>query len=304
MSLRIGTRGSALALAQATAVADLLGGGRVVDIPTAGDRGERAGDKSRWVAELERALLDGEVDVAVHSAKDVPGELADGLVIAAVPERADARDAVVGVESLDELRPGAVVGTSSLRRASQLRAARPDLDVVAMRGNVDTRLRKLAEGEWDAIVLALAGLERLGRIVETRPALVVRTLEQQTSPGLVLDPGVFVPAPGQGALAVEAKAGEEATVAWIDDAPSHARLRAERALTAALDATCHTPVGAHAEGRDGHLALTAFAGLPDGSAWIRDTLEGEDPEALGQEVASRMLAAGAGDILRKAEAVA
>jgi hydroxymethylbilane synthase len=304
VSLRIGTRGSALALAQAAHVAGALGGGELVDMPTAGDRGAPGGDKSRWVAELERALLGREVDVAVHSAKDVPGELADGLVIAAVPPRADARDALVGADSLDSLPQGARVGTSSLRRAAQLRSVQPDLEVVPMRGNVDTRLRKLAEGEWDAIVLALAGLERLGRVA-WEPRLRVRTVELEQAPACVLDPAVFVPAPGQGALVVEARAGEEAAVAWIDDAESHARLRAERALTAALDASCHTPVGAHAElAGDGRFELTAFAGLPDGSAWVRDRAEGDDPEALGREVADRMRAAGAAEILREAEALA
>ena len=289
MSLRIGTRGSALALAQARQVADALGGGELVEIATAGDRGAPGGDKSRWVAELERALTSGEVDVAVHSAKDVPGELAPGLAIAAVPPRADARDVLVGVVSPDGLAAGARVGTSSLRRAAQLRAARDDVEVVAMRGNVDTRLRKLGEGEWDAIVLALAGLERLGRGGEA---------------GGVLDPNVFVPAPGQGALVVESRAGEEARVATLDDPVSHARLRAERALTAALGASCHTPVGAYAEPDGKQLVLTAFAGLPDGSIWVRDRLEGEDPEALGRAVAERLLAAGAGEILRRAEEIA
>jgi len=286
VTLRIGTRRSALALAQARLVAQELGGGELVEIVTAGDRGAPGGDKSRWVAELERALLDGDVDVAVHSAKDVPGELAEGLVIAAVPERADPRDALIGAGALDELPEGARVGTSSLRRAAQLRAARADLEVVAMRGNVDTRLRKLAEGEWDAIVLALAGLERLGR---------------SDAAGCVL--ADFVPAPGQGALAVEARADDEATrgaLTAIDHPPSHATLRAERAFTRALGASCHTPVGAHA--RDG--GLEAFAGLPDGSEWVRDHLEGDDPETLGREVAERMLAAGAGDVLRRAEAAA
>jgi hydroxymethylbilane synthase len=289
VSLRIGTRGSALALAQARQVADALGGGELVEIATAGDRGAPGGDKSRWVAELERALLDGEVDMAVHSAKDVPGELAPALAIAAVPARADARDVLVGVASLDELRPGARVGTSSLRRAAQLRAAREDLEIVSMRGNVDTRLRKLAEGEWDAIVLARAGLERLGRVAEA---------------GGALDPEVFVPAPGQGALALETRVGEEGAVAGLDDPESHARVRAERALTAALGASCHTPVGAYAEALGGSFALTGFAGLPDGSLWIRDRLEGEEPEALGRAVAERMLAAGAAEILREAETAA
>ena len=284
MTLRIGTRRSALALAQARLVAEAVGGGELVEIVTAGDRGAPGGDKSRWVAELERALLEGEVDIAVHSAKDVPGELAAGLVIASVPERADPRDVLVGAGSLDDLAQGARIGTSSLRRAAQLHAAREDLEVVAMRGNVDTRLRKLAEGEWEAIVLAVAGLERLGRAGVA---------------GQALDD--FVPAPGQGALAVEARADDVPTrqaLSAIDHEPSHASLRAERACTRALGASCHTPVGALA--RDG--ALEAFAGLPDGSEWVRDLREGDDPEALGREVAERMLAAGAGDLLRRAEA--
>jgi hydroxymethylbilane synthase len=286
VTLRIGTRRSALALAQARLVAEALGGGELVEIVTAGDRGAPGGDKSRWVAELERALLEGDVDVAVHSAKDVPGELAEGLVIAAVPERADPRDALVGAASLDELAAGARVGTSSLRRTAQLRAARDDLEVVAMRGNVDTRLRKLADGEWDAIVLALAGLERLGRA---------------DAVGQLLDD--FVPAPGQGALALEAREDDAETreaLGAIDHAASQSDLRAERAFSRAVGASCHTPVGAHA--RDG--ALEAFAGLPDGSEWVRDRLEGEDPEALGRKVAERMLAAGAGELLERAEAMA
>jgi hydroxymethylbilane synthase len=283
VTLRIGTRRSALALAQARLVSDALGGGKLVEIVTAGDRGASGGDKSRWVAELEGALLDGEIDVAVHSAKDVPGELADGLVIACVPERADPRDVLVGAASLDGLPEGARLGTSSLRRASQARAAREDLQVVAMRGNVDTRLRKLAEGEWDAVVLALAGLERLGR---------------GDAAGQVLDD--FVPAPGQGALAIEARGDDSRTreaLSAIDHAPSHACLRAERSFTQVLGASCHTPVGALA----GDGALEAFAGLPDGSEWMRDRAEGEDPEALGREVAERMLAAGAGDLLSRAQ---
>jgi hydroxymethylbilane synthase len=286
-SLRIGTRRSALALAQAQLVADALGGGELVEIVTAGDRGAPGGDKSRWVAELERALLDGDVDIAVHSAKDVPGELAEGLVIAAVPERADPRDALVGAESLEALPEGARVGTSSLRRMAQLRAAREDLEVISLRGNVDTRLRKLADGEVDALMLAAAGLVRLGRESEIGAALPCR---------------VFVPAPGQGSLAVEARADDAAGVAEIDHPPSHDRLRAERAFSAAIGATCHTPVGVH-RGRQG--TMTGFAGLPDGSEWIRDTLpESDDPEAQGRELAERMLAVGAAELLRRAEAEA
>jgi hydroxymethylbilane synthase len=318
VTLRIATRRSALALAQARLVADALGGGSLVEVTTAGDRGEAGGDKSRWVSALEEALLAGRADVAVHSAKDVPGELPAGLTIAAVPARADARDALCGARALDGLAPGARVGTSSLRRAAQLRAAREDLDVVSLRGNVDTRLRRLSEGDFDALVLAVAGLERLGRAGEA---------------GATLGIDEMVPAPGQGALAIEARADDEAVlsrIAAIDHADSHTRLRAERALTRGLDASCRTPIGAHASfatpggatdasgaavhastagAADGHrdrLELVAFVGLPDGSAWVRDRLSGDasDPEALGRAAAERLLAAGAGDLLRAAEEAA
>ena len=294
-AVRIGTRGSALAMAQARLVADALGAGELVEVVTSGDRAAPPGDKSRWVKELEQALLDGEVDLAVHSAKDVPGELADGLEIVGVPARADPRDALCGAESLDALPSGARVGTSSLRREAQLRAAREDLDVVGMRGNVDTRLRKLAGGEVDAIVLARAGLERLGRTKEA---------------SLALDPAVFVPAPGQGTLALEARSGDDAlaaAAARVTDRDALACLAAERALTRALGASCHTPIGAHAQPLGGGgLALRAFVGVPDGSAWVRDRLEGsaEQPEALGHEVAKRLLAVGAGNLLHAAGAPA
>jgi hydroxymethylbilane synthase len=279
--VRIGTRGSALALAQARQVAALLGGSHeLVEVSTSGDRGEAGGDKERWVRELDTALLSGEVDCAVHSAKDVPAQLAVGIAIAAVPERADPRDALCGTASLAALREAARVGTSSLRRAAQLRALRSDLEVVELRGNVDTRLRKLADGEYDAIVLAVAGLVRLGRGNEGK------ALEE------------LVPAAGQGCLAVTTRAGEESLVAAIDDAPSRRALLAERAVVRALDADCHTPVGAHASSLpDGRLALRAFVGAPDGSAWVRDDLEGDDAEALGAAVAERLLSAGARDVL-------
>jgi hydroxymethylbilane synthase len=292
VTLRIATRRSALALAQARSVAEALGGAELVEVVTAGDRGERGGDKSRWVGELERTVLEGEADLAVHSAKDVPGELAAGLAIVAVPPRADPRDALCGAASLDDLPPGARVGTSSLRRSSQLRAVRDDLEVLALRGNVDTRLRRLAAGELDALVLAMAGLERLDRAAEA---------------GCALDPDRFVPAPGQGSLALEARADDEAVrerVGELDDPTAHACLRAERALTARLDATCHTPVGGHAMPvGDGRLRLGAYVGLPDGSAWVRDVLEGtiDADEQLGRTVGERVLAGGGRRVL---EAVA
>jgi hydroxymethylbilane synthase len=274
--IRVGTRGSALALAQATWVAERLGAEyELVTINASGP----VGDKSRWVSELERALLAGEVDVAVHSAKDVPAELAPGLELVAIPAREDPRDAICGAGSLNELRPGARVGTSSLRRAAQIRAAREDLDVVDVHGNVDTRLRKLADGQYDALVLAVAGLARLGRSDEIDG---------------VLDD--LVPAAGQGALAVEARPDAVPVSGLVDEEASQC-VMAERELTRALGASCNTPVGALARliGA-GLLELTAWVGRPDGSAWISDRLSGAAP-GLGARVAERLLAAGAAELL-------
>jgi hydroxymethylbilane synthase len=286
--IRIGTRGSALALAQAGWAAERLGGEvELVEISTQG----AVGDKSRFVKAIEEALLAGSVDLAVHSAKDVPGALPDGLAIVGVPERADPLDALCGAAALDELPAGAAVGTASVRRKAQLLALRPDLEVRALHGNVDTRLRRLADGDYDAIVLARAGLDRLGRADDgtALPALV--------------------PAPGQGCLALEARAGDEkaaAAAAAITDAEALAALTAERALVTALDATCNTPIGALAERVGETLRLTAFAGLPDGSHWIRDSLDGDpaDPAALGLAVADRLQAAGARELLAQAERAA
>jgi hydroxymethylbilane synthase len=276
--IRIGTRGSALALAQARWVAGRIDDEtELVTITTAGDRGADAEDKSRWVSELERALLDDRLDIAVHSAKDVPAELADGLELVAIPERADPRDAICGARSLQALAPGARVGTSSLRRAAQIRATRDDLDVVPMRGNVDTRLRKLSEGQFDAIVLAAAGLMRLGQ-----------------HPDGILDE--LVPAAGQGALAIEARAGEQRLDALIDR-DAMACVTAERELTRALDADCNTPVGAYARPVEGtELELEAWLGRPDGSVWISDRVRG-GAAAVGRACAERLIGAGARDLL-------
>lgn len=283
--MRIGTRGSALALAQARWVAERLGdGAELVTITTTGDRGERIADKSRWVSELELALLDGRIDLAVHSAKDVPADLADGLELVAVPPREDPRDAICGAGSLDALGPGARVGTSSLRRAAQIRALRQDLEVVEVRGNVDTRLRKLADGQIDALVLALAGLRRLGREAEA---------------GGVLDE--FVPAAGQGALAIETREASpagQAAAAALGDHDAAACLSVEREFTRTLGASCNTAVGAHARIVDpAHVELIGWVGLPDGSQWIGDRLVGAWPGPLGRTVAERMLAVGAGELL-------
>jgi hydroxymethylbilane synthase len=282
--VRLGTRGSALALAQANAVAGALGGAEIVTIMTSGDRDRAGGDKERWVREIDAALLRGDVDLAVHSAKDVPAELAEGIVIAAVPPRADPRDALCGARSLGALPPGARVGTSSLRRAAQVRALREDLDVAEVRGNVDTRLGKLAAGEYDAIVLARAGLDRLGR---------------GDAADATLDD--MVPAAGQGALAVTVRADDDAAraaVARISDAAAFACLTAERALVRALEADCYTPVGAHATRAGDRLVMRAFVGREDGSMWLRDEVGGSfEPEALGAEVARRLRAAGADEVL-------
>jgi hydroxymethylbilane synthase len=323
--LRIGTRASALALAQTRLVAERLehsgqGDAEIVAITTSGDRAEaHAEDKSRWVDAIEDALLAGDVDLAVHSAKDLPGELADGLALLGAPARAGVEDVLcftagspVGDRSagdgngggpdggggagdrpagLDGLSAGARVGTSSIRRAAQLRAARADLEIVAIGGNVDTRLRLLARGELDAIVLARAGLQRLGR---------------ENEAGAVLDPERFVPAPGQGALALEARADDARVrdaVAAILDVDASACLRAERTLASALDASCHTPLGAHAMPAGcGCLQLRAWVGLPDGSAWVADELAGGfyDPTELGLRVAERMTAVGARELLTEA----
>jgi hydroxymethylbilane synthase len=328
-ALRIGTRASALALAQTRLVAEDLGGADIVTLTTSGDRDAHAGDKSRWVDTIEDALLAREIDLAVHSAKDLPGELADGLQLLGAPPRAgiedvlcfageqpcgggsgedpngrradcDARstgDSRIGDASagLDRLPEGARVGTSSIRRAAQLYAARDDLEVIAMGGNVDTRLRLLAEGEFDAILLARAGLQRLGREHEI---------------GAVLDPARFVPAPGQGALALEARTDDvrvRETVAAILDPDTSACLQAERALASALEATCHTPLGAHATPAGcGCFGLRAWVGLPDGSAWIADELLGGfyDPTELGRRVAERMTTAGARELLMRAQEMA
>jgi hydroxymethylbilane synthase len=302
--MRIGTRGSALALAQARWVAERLQRGGepvdivdIVEIVTLGDRGGVGGsisDKSRWVSELERALDDGRIDVAVHSAKDVPAELADGHELVAVPPRGDPRDAICGVAELRELKRGARVGTSSLRRAAQLHAVRPDLQIVRVRGNVDTRLRKLADGEADALVLALAGLERLGRA---------------DAAGGTLDR--LVPAAGQGALALQARpdALSAAQRDAVNDPVAMACVAAERALVRALGAGCETPVGAHCRMQeDGRASLTGWVGLPDGAAWLRDEVIGDpselfgDPAELGVRCAERMLAAGAAQLLEQATA--
>jgi hydroxymethylbilane synthase len=286
--MRIATRNSELALAQARWVATVLGGAELVPVSSEGE----PGDKARFVRGVERALLEGRADIAVHSAKDVPGEESEGLALAGVPAREDPADAFVGpYGSLAELPEGARIGTSSLRRRSQLLAARPDLDVRELRGNVDTRLRKLAAGEYDGIVLAAAGLIRLGR--EDEIAFRFPASE-------------MVPAPGQGALALQVRAGDErATTAAgrVTDRQALVEYTAERALVRELGASCETPIGACARHMDdGSLAVACYVGLPDGSEWVRDAVRGDaqQPVALAQALIERMEDAGAREILERA----
>lgn len=352
--MRIGTRGSMLALTQARLVAKLvvdahpdLGEPEIVVVRTSGDTqpegapahtgsGDAAAklggdDKSRWVAELEQALLAGRIDLAVHSAKDLPGEPTEGLELFGATARASAEDALIGVRSLEELPQGAHIGTSSVRRAAQLRAARADLRIVSLRGNVDTRLRKLARsptaggipscgtehsatantvgrgtigndraGHDDslplhAIVLASAGLRRLGR---------------ERDIGCTLDVARFVPAPGQGLLALQGRAQDErarTSVEAVLDRDASACLVAERAVAHALEASCNTPLGAHAiPAGCGCLHLRAWLGLPDGSEWMADELLGGfyDPVELGRRMATRLHTAGARELLERTEEMA
>ena len=281
-ALRLGTRGSPLALRQAElVVAAIESEVETVVLRTGGDLGS-GGDKRRWVDTIEAALGDGTVDLAVHSAKDLPAELAPGLAIAGAPAREDARDALCGADSIAALPAGARVGTSSLRRRAQLLALRDDLAVSELHGNLDTRLGRLAAGDFDAIVLAVAGLRRLGR-----------------DGWSAIDE--LIPPAGQGTLAIEARAGDDrvaAAIAGLRDAAAERALAAERTLVARLGAGCDTPIGAHARAhRDGRLELRAFVGAADGSHWIRDSGLGDDPLALGEALAARLLSCGAGELL-------
>jgi hydroxymethylbilane synthase len=289
--LKIATRSSALAVAQASAVADrLVADGQAAAELVTVENDPGASDKERFVRAVERAVLDRRAEFGVHSAKDLPGRMTAGLAIGAVPPREDPRDALIGpATSLEALPEGARVGTASLRRRAQLLALRPDLRVVEIHGNVDTRLAKLRSGEADALVLAVAGLKRLGREPEI---------------AFTFDLDQMVPAPGQGALVVQCRSGDAGGEALADVGEHGAErdLLAERAAVATLGADCSSPVGVYAREVDGRLVVDGFVGLPDGSEWIRDRLEGDlnQPEAVGRELARRMVAAGAREILDRA----
>jgi len=289
VKLRIGTRRSRLALAQAGEVAERLARAGVeselVPMVTSGDRGapvaaSPAGMKGLFVAEIVRALQAGEVDVAVHSAKDLPAADDDGVVVAAVPPRADPSDLLVTRDPW--LRAGAIVGTSSVRRRAQLAPLRPELRIVALRGNVDRRLRKLEDGEVDGLVLAAAGIARLGLTPPSSEVLPI------------------VPAPGQGCLAVQARADDDATrraVASLDDPDSRVAFEAERSLMARLGGGCALPLGALATVSPDGVRLVALVASPDGKRMVRVEAEAATPGGAAETAAAELLAKGAGEIL-------
>jgi hydroxymethylbilane synthase len=311
MKLRIGSRGSQLALWQANHIAGLLRGeGHEVEIEiikTTGDRLQevtfaQVGSKGMFTKEIEEALAEGRVDLAVHSLKDLPTELPEPFTLAATPVRVDPRDVFVSVkhENLAALPQGARVGTSSQRRRAQLKALRPDIDAVEFRGNVDTRLRKLAEGQVEAILLAAAGLDRLGRTDWVRERL---------------SPGEFCPAAGQGALGIETRKGDGATieaVSFLDHEDTRFAVAVERAALAALGGGCQVPIGIHCrplvleawQGRNearAHDEVFGVVASPESGAtvrvYLRSTREKNDPADLGHEVAAMLMEAGAGPLL-------
>jgi hydroxymethylbilane synthase len=263
----------------------------LVVITTTGDRLldrrlEAVGGKGAFLKEIEEAMQEGEVDLAVHSLKDVPTVLPEGLELCAMLERADPRDALIsGGATLADLPAGSKVGTTSLRREAQLRAARPDLEVADLRGNVDTRLRRLREGRFDAILLAMAGLVRLGRDEEVTEALDARS---------------FVPAPGQGTITLECRADDRAVrdaVRSLHHEPTARAVTAERAFLATLGGGCNVPLGAHATTAGDGLELVGFVARVDGTELIRGDARGEDPTGLGRSLAEDLLGRGAGALL-------
>ncbi|MVP00505.1 hydroxymethylbilane synthase [Paenibacillus lutrae] len=305
----VGTRQSALALTQTNQVVDELRelsrqhgiecDFEIRKIVTKGDRIldvmlSKVGGKGLFVKEIEQAMQDGEIDIAVHSMKDMPFELPEGLVIGAIPQRQDPRDVLItkGETSLDELPQGALVGTSSLRRACQLQHSRPDLRIQSVRGNIDSRMRKLETEGFDAIVLAAAGLHRIGwqdRINAYVPA------------------ELCVPAVGQGALCIESRADDEFVLNLLgkfQHEDTALAVRAERSFLGRLEGGCQVPLGAYATVEHGtggaQLTITAIVGSPDGAELLKETLRGGDPEALGREAADKLIARGADRILAEA----
>jgi hydroxymethylbilane synthase len=300
--LRIATRKSQLALWQAEHVAALIRKahpGITVELLPMSTKGDRIQDRSLaaiggkglFIKELEAALEERRADIAVHSMKDLPGDLPSGLMIAAVLPRADARDALItrGPQGLEELPHGARLGTSSLRRQAQLLAARPDLRIEALRGNVDTRLKRLDDGELDAIVLACAGLTRLG--LESRIAAR-------------LDPNISLPAVGQGVIGIECRTGDSGlreALRALNDAVTRTAVDAERAFAYRLGGSCQSPIAAYAQVERERVSLVGLVAEPDGSRLLRDAISGSaaNAQVLGEQLADRVLAAGAGELLQR-----
>ena len=303
--LRIGSRGSQLALWQANHISGLLRQrGHEVEIEiirTTGDKItevalSKVGTKGMFTKEIEEALLERRVDLAVHSLKDLPTELGAEFEIAAITQRENPRDAFLSrhFDSIADLPVKARVGTSSLRRQAQLKALRADLDIFPLRGNVDTRLRKLEDGDYDAVILASAGLNRLGRTERVRT---------------ILSPEIMCPAAGQGALGIEIRAGDAVTrghLEFLDHPETRAATICERALLNQLGGGCQVPIGAFAEVRDGRVHLAAVVARPDGSQVLRESQDGSDPQELGTRVGKVLLQRGGDAILREVygEAVA
>jgi hydroxymethylbilane synthase len=296
LRLIIGSRGSQLALWQANHIAGRLHdrgdevaieiihttGDKILDVALA-----KVGAKGMFTKEIEAALFQDRIDLAVHSLKDLPTEIAPAFEIAAVPKREDPRDAFCSLKyaSIEELPREARVGTSSLRREAQLRALRPEVQVHALRGNVDTRLRKLESEEYDAIILAAAGLRRLGRIDAIRQIIAI---------------DLMCPAAGQGALAIEIRAGDysvQQALTFLDDPASRSETDCERALLRKMGGGCQVPIGANASWQDGSLHLRAVVASPDGKSVLRESGTGESPIALGEAVGDRLLNKGGAAIL-------
>lgn len=296
--LRIGSRGSQLALWQANHISALLRergheveleiikttGDKILDVALA-----KVGTKGMFTKEIEEALAGGRVDLAVHSLKDLPTDLPEGFEIAAITTRENARDAFLSIKygSIDALPKGAKVGTSSLRRQAQLKQVRPDLEIFPLRGNVDTRIRKLEEGQYDAIILASAGLNRLGKTEHVKQTL---------------DPNFMCPAAGQGALGIEIRLGDSVMrdhLKFLDDRAARMSTTCERALLNKLGGGCQVPIGAHATVEGDEITLVAICAKPDGSVVLRESQKGTDPVALGEQVGQTLLRRGGEDILRE-----
>ncbi len=301
-TIRIGSRGSRLALVQARGVMEALAPHATVELEIIQTQGDRVTDRplsqvggsGLFIKEIEKALLEERIDLAVHSMKDVPSGVAEGLILAATTERKDPRDAFVSLraESIESLPQGARLATGSLRRRSQLLAARPDLQIEDLRGNVPTRLEKLDASDWEGIVLAAAGLERLGLADRISSLIPVETM---------------LPAVGQGALAIEIREADETlgkSLKRLNHYASERAITAERALVARLEGGCQVPIGAYAALHDDVIRLRGFVGSVDGAKHLKQEVSGRSDQAenLGLELAGRMLEAGAAEIIQEVEA--